>query len=384
MSVIHVYSDSGKIVCTSKQPFMGKEKTLDSLPPLWALFSKKISCVVFKFPSLLRTGSIRVTCFALLSFLLGKYYKQKIPKLLNSFLDRYDEKNIFFIGGAVGAELIKFHYANQEDVIVEGVETINLIAKKNKELSIMLYKVKPSNVRKKIFIVGLFSPELLILLKKKYPCAEIELRYFDLLRQNRLSEFKQIRDYAQSNSIKLSVYDHATSSRFNVPYEINKVNVNKLANYQNLQKQYDVCFLAGYSPEREKAIRPLLRSLKKAKLNVKLLIVNYKAPELEGYLVDKHIMPYEEYLNLIGTSRAVIDLWRLDTNEGYSFRISEAFALRTKIITNRQGITCEPFYDSSRIFVFQEENEVDPEEIKRFLFSSLKSVDDSIFDIGSI
>ena len=95
-------------------------------------------------------------------------------------------------------------------------------------------------------------------------------------------------------------------------------------------------------------------------------------------------MPYEEYLNLIGTSRAVIDLWRLDTNEGYSFRISEAFALRTKIITNRQGITCEPFYDSSRIFVFQEENEVDPEEIKRFLFSSLKSVDDSIFDIGSI
>ncbi len=320
----------------------------------------------------------------MLSFLLGKYYKQKIPKLLNSFLDRYDEKNIFFIGGAVGAELIKFHYANQEDVIVEGVETINLIAKKNKELSIMLYKVKPSNVRKKIFIVGLFSPELLILLKKKYPCAEIELRYFDLLRQNRLSEFKQIRDYAQSNSIKLSVYDHATSSRFNVPYEINKVNVNKLANYQNQQKQYDVCFLAGYSPEREKAIRPLLRSLKKAKLNVKLLLVNYPAPELEGYLVDKHIMPYEEYLNLIGTSRALIDLWRLDTNEGYSFRISEAFALRTKIITNRQGITCEPFYDSSRIFVFQEENEVDPEEIKRFLFSSLKSVDDSIFDIGSI
>ena len=148
----------------------------------------------------------------MLSFLLGKYYKQKIPKLLNSFLDRYDEKNIFFIGGAVGAELIKFHYANQEDVIVEGVETINLIAKKNKELSIMLYKVKPSNVRKKIFIVGLFSPELLILLKKKYPCAEIELRYFDLLRQNRLSEFKQIRDYAQSNSINVNF------QRFSTPY----------------------------------------------------------------------------------------------------------------------------------------------------------------------
>lgn len=51
-------------------------------------------------------------------------------------------------------------------------------------------------------------------------------------------------------------------------------------------------------------------------------------------------------------SRAVIDLWRLAPGEGYSFRISEALTLNSKIITNRTCILNEPFYDASRMFVF--------------------------------
>ena len=50
--------------------------------------------------------------------------------------------------------------------MVEGVETINLIAKSNKALNRLISQVKPKEVKKRIFIVGLFSPELLRYLRK--------------------------------------------------------------------------------------------------------------------------------------------------------------------------------------------------------------------------
>ena len=121
------------------------------------LFSSGVTCVVFKLPSLLKTRNFKLICFALLSFVLRKYYRQKIPKLLDSFLNKQKEKDLFFIGGSVGAELIKFHYAKKNDVVVEGVETINLIAKSNKALNRLISQVKPKEVKKRIFIVGLFS-----------------------------------------------------------------------------------------------------------------------------------------------------------------------------------------------------------------------------------
>ena len=57
--------------------------------------------------------------------MLGKYYKQRVPKRLDSFLDSQEDKNLFFIGGSVGAQIVEFHYARKGDVIIEGTETIN-------------------------------------------------------------------------------------------------------------------------------------------------------------------------------------------------------------------------------------------------------------------
>lgn len=383
MAVIHIYLKNGKISCTTKEPFLGKEKPLPNLPALSELFSNEITCVVFKLPSLLRTRNLKLISFALLSFVLGKYYKQKVPNLLDSFLNRQGNKNIFFIGGSVGAELIKFHYAKKDDVIIEGVETINLIAKRNKCLNGKLPQVQPKNVQKRIFIVGLFSPDLLQYLRKKYPLAEIELRYFDVLRANRITEFTQIKNFSLANNIMISVYDHSTSSKFGLPYVMNKVNTGKLINFQNTEKKYDACFLATYSPDRVKSLQLLLRALKKAHLNVKLLLVDYPHSDLEGFAVDRKIVPYENYLQLVGESRAVIDLWRVEPDEGYSFRIPEALALHSKIITNRTCILNEPFYDACRLFVFSEENEIDPEVVKNFIISPMKPVEESIFSLGT-
>lgn len=88
--------------------------------------------------------------------MLGKYYKQRVPKRLDSFLDSQEDKNLFFIGGSVGAQIVEFHYARKGDVIIEGTETINLIAKNNKTLNRSLSQIQPTKIKKRIFIVGLF------------------------------------------------------------------------------------------------------------------------------------------------------------------------------------------------------------------------------------
>ena len=62
-------------------------------------------------------------------------------------------------------------------------------------------------------------------------------------------------------------------------------------------------------------------------------------------------IPYSEYLNLIGQSEIVIDMYRISPDEGLSFRIFEALQLGRKVITNRLIILKYDFYDSSRFFV---------------------------------
>lgn len=85
MAVLHIYTKNGKIYCTAKEPFLGKEKPLPNLPAFSELFSSGVTCVVFKLPSLLKTRNFKLICFALLSFVLRKYYRQKIPKLFVNF-----------------------------------------------------------------------------------------------------------------------------------------------------------------------------------------------------------------------------------------------------------------------------------------------------------
>ena len=51
-----------------------------------------------------------------------------------------------------------------------------------------------------------------------------------------------------------------------------------------------------------------MSALKKANLNVKILLVDYPYSELEDFKVDREIVSYENYLRLMSESRAVIDL----------------------------------------------------------------------------
>ena len=383
MSVIHLYPDNGKIVCTEKEAFVGRELPLQELPPLSCLFSDEIEGVVFKLPAVLKSRKIKPILFALTSFFCGKYYKTSVTKSFENFLDRTASSNLFFIGNIVCSEIMTSHYVKDEDVVIQGAETVNLIQKNNTSLQKLLPNIVPSKETKKIFIVGLFSLDLLKFLKRKFPLGDFEVRYYDVIKTEQLPSFKKILDFSLENNIKISVYDRKTASTYGVPYEMNKVNKEKLLPYSLREKLYDVCFLAGYSASRAELLRPLLRVFRQAKLRVKILLIGYEAPTLEGFDIDNKIISYEDYLALVGASKAVIDLWRLAPDEGYSFRIPEALALNTKIITNRPDIIREPFYDESRILFFSKEKPLSEAAITNFLSVPFIPADESFFNVGS-
>lgn len=75
-------------------------------------------------------------------------------------------------------------------------------------------------------------------------------------------------------------------------------------------------------------------------------------------------VPYEEFARISARSEVCVDLFRLDPNEGFSFRIPEALWLNKKIISNRLCLQKEDFYSPERIFLIG----LDPiERLRSFL-----------------
>lgn len=80
-------------------------------------------------------------------------------------------------------------------------------------------------------------------------------------------------------------------------------------------------------------------------------------------------LPYEEFVKVSSRSEICVDLFRLDPEEGFSFRIPEALWLNRKIISNRLCLRKEPFYSSERIFLIG----IDPiERLRSFLETDIE------------
>ena len=60
---------------------------------------------------------------------------------------------------------------------------------------------------------------------------------------------------------------------------------------------------------------------------------------------------YDEYLDITGKSEMIVDIYRVDPDEGFSFHIPEALLLQRKVIINRLMISKCDFYDPSRFFI---------------------------------
>lgn len=73
----------------------------------------------------------------------------------------------------------------------------------------------------------------------------------------------------------------------------------------------------------------------------------------------KSRMPYSSYLNRMVMAEVFIDIVRINSKEGFSFRVPEALFLNRKIITDRVDIVSEKFFSSERVYIVGGENKYD-------------------------
>lgn len=86
-------------------------------------------------------------------------------------------------------------------------------------------------------------------------------------------------------------------------------------------------------------------------------------------------LPYVEFVKMSSRSEVYVDLYRIDPNEGFSFRIPEALWLNRKIISNRSCLQKERFYSPERIFLIG----VDPiERLRSFLETDIEPLSTEI------
>ena len=86
-------------------------------------------------------------------------------------------------------------------------------------------------------------------------------------------------------------------------------------------------------------------------------------------------LPYTEFVKLYARSEVYVDLYRVDEDEGFSYRIPEALFLNRKIISNRTILLDEPFYSPERIFLIG----IDPiERLKSFLETDIEPLPEEV------
>lgn len=386
MRIIHIFKKGQNWFTASKDGLTPPQCNIESgiISPT-QLFSSKISCVIFKLPSFLKGKGfaekwklLAIGAIALFTF---KYYKFRIPIYLDNLLSSKEYNKFFFVGSEIGRELIEFHYLDEEErgTIFSGTE-IHSLLQRNSLITDVIKKVcRPRKTRSQILIFNLFSKSFLEYILRKFPEAEIRVRYYDVMSEKQRHQVATLLPLYKFHMIEATCYDEKLSKKIEIPYEISKVNLQKLLAI-NGDKKYDISFIGALSEGRLKFLQEFLKSINGLNLRVHLTITNYDNDSIEGFLVNNKKLEYEKYLRILKESKATIDIWRLREDEGYSFRVSECMVLGVKVISNRRNLLNEKFYDPSRICIIQKH---ETSELEKFLNIPFRQVDYEYFSLQS-
>jgi hypothetical protein len=136
--------------------------------------------------------------------------------------------------------------------------------------------------------------------------------------------------------------------------------------------KYDVVFL-GQDKNRRDLINSIKDQLLAADINPYIYIVDDNATHRNYKGVSPQV-PYEEYLNLVSKSRAILDVVQEGQN-GLTLRPMEALFFKRKLITNDKLINTHDFYHPNNIFIIGMDK---IEHLKHFLTIPLEPVSDAI------
>lgn len=202
------------------------------------------------------------------------------------------------------------------------------------------------------------DPFLLKSYRLLHPRKNVYIRFHDILEQiTTRTDFPKVKEMLHE-LIKKNII-HGAESYYepdaiflDILYRPNAVNSEVMRNVNYNFRNYFYTFIGAQKSGKDQF---RLNDLKK--IHEQLCYIYPSIPKYinEYIILDNEFkiksIPYSEYLNLIGQSEIVIDMYRIAPDEGLSFRIFEALQLGRKVITNRLIILKYDFYDPSRFFV---------------------------------
>lgn len=217
-----------------------------------------------------------------------------------------------------------------------------------------------------IILFSTIPTEVIRFVQKKYPEHKIILWYWNPIKPD-----SQISDFISPN-LEVWTFDKSDSEKYNLkPNTQFYFDTIRLA--QKPELIYDVIFVGLDKGRREQIVQfqndLLLLNLKPCFYIVTLHSKNEQKPVL-----------YSDYLGLIASSRAILDLVQ-PGQHGLTLRPLEALFFKKKLITNNIAVRSEAFYHKDNIFILGVD---DMNTLPVFLNSPLKSIDESIlhsFDV---
>lgn len=234
---------------------------------------------------------------------------------------------------------------------------------------------KTDNSDGEVYLINVVDKNFLLAFKKVHPNKKIVLRLHDIYEEIfRTSDVKYVRErlsYLLSNKIvdRIESYSKRDAEKLKVHYVCNKVR-RDLRNFSSDEKF--LWMFVGHASNGADRLSDF-NAIKE------YLSENFPDKNYFELIVNRgdKLISYEEYIEVLGKSRIVVDLYRIQPDEGWSFRISEALVMRKKVITNRSNVKESDVYHPSRFFIIGDD---DISILAEFLGSAYEPVPDEILN----
>lgn len=232
-------------------------------------------------------------------------------------------------------------------------------------LIILCKNIKSRLPKDKIIIFSNFyNPEIIRLCKGLDKKRRIIIRFHDFIddyfcgRKVGKTIVQKVREMVTTGTVdSVETYTKANASALGALYRPNGVNINSIEKLEDGFRTY-LYWFSGYSGKTE--FDKNSRTAPLRNLEIKLCELY---PEIKNYLSAKTVhheskdwVPYEIFLRRAASSEVCVDLYRVNPEEGFSYRMIEALALNRKIITNRLNVVDEPFYSPERVFLLGQDS----------------------------
>lgn len=275
-------------------------------------------------------------------------------------------------------EIMSFYYPNMDNIKFIKLP-LNANSKKVKKIANYLRNKiakKYININEKLKIIccNLSSDDFIDIFTSLFSKENIYVRYYDMIGMENIAisnNFNPSKYFTLNNIETYSKYD-ATKYLLRLKHNYVNKNILNIISY-NTKEENIISFIGSINKIRLDYLIQVIQLFNSKEISFIFYLPNIDNNSLQklknqsnfnNIYIYKEYLSYEKGILLAAKSIAVIDLYRLKEDEGYSYRIAEGIGLYKKIISNRSCLLMEKFYNEN-IFILN--NETKPTDAYAFI-----------------